>query len=200
MELQIKDILDKIYEIYGYANEQAGPLSILNHTYEQSANHVLIDYILSETLVGIDGITRIGDNCPHSNCCYTFTPDDEDYDKNLLLNEERYTVRLWYYLVDNIDKEFKRFSSNTDLKYFFESGETYSKEDLEDKINEWWNEFLSTFDSYEILSEEDAEDIREICELDESDIYGIELNIVDYPLITLESLNSLWNKESYLLK
>ena len=200
MEIQIKDIIEKINEVYGYANQQAGPLSILNHTYEKSACHVLIDYIMSNTSVGSDGVKRKGEKCPFSESCYTYDPGDEDYSKNRLLKEEPYIVSLWYYLVDNIEKEFEIFSSSSEIKYFFESGKTYSKDDLEDIINEWWNEFLCTFDSYEILSEESVEEIIEICGLDEDDVYAIELNIVDYPRITLENLNPSWNKESYILK
>jgi hypothetical protein len=47
MEIKLQDLIAKINEVYGYANQEAGPLSILNHSYEIEAPCVSIDYIIS---------------------------------------------------------------------------------------------------------------------------------------------------------
>ena len=62
-------------------------------------------------------------------------------------------------MIDNIESEFENFVDNSDFKYFFKKGKVYSKEDLENSINEWWDESLSLFVDYTILSDEEAEEI-----------------------------------------
>jgi hypothetical protein len=198
LEIKLEDLIAKINEVYGYTNEEAGPLSILNHSYEIEVPHVSIDYIISNTRIGSDGLTR-KIKCPNSNECYIISPQEEEYNSDEFLKTESATVRLWYFLIDDFEREFEQFSSSSDIKYFFKKGENYTKQELEDKMNEWWIELVAIFDSYPLLTDDQAMEICENCELSDDDIYGIDLNIMDLPDLTLESLNPNWSGDSFTI-
>ena len=199
VKISAKEIIDKIWKVFGYENEEAGELSILNHIYETSAPHVCIDYMLSNTLVGSDGITRLDNECPLSDECYNLEKGDEDYDEDRLLKEERISVRLWYYLVDNIESEYQNFIDNSDTEDFFEKGKIYSRDDIESSINEWWDKFLRLFSDYTILSDEEAEEICDTCDLSDDDIYELCLEFDNLKEIKMENLSSDWNNDSFYI-
>lgn len=199
VQISVKDIADKLWEVFGYSNGEAGELSILNHVYERFAPHISIDYMLSNTTVGSDGIERLDIPCPLSNECYTLEAGDKNHDKDRLLKEERISVRLWYYLVDNIETEWENFIESSDTKYFFTKGQIYSREDLENSINEWWNEFLNLFTDYTILSDEEAEEICDSSDLSDDDIYGLYLELDNLQEIKMENLSSNWSGDSFTI-
>lgn len=198
MEIKLENLIATINSVYGYANQQAGPLSILHHSYEIKVPHVSVDYIISNTRIGSDGLSR-KIKCPNSNDCYTISPHEEGYNRDEFLKEESVAVHLKYHLIDDFEREFKQFSSSSDIKYFFKKGITYTRQELEDKINEWWFEFVTIFDSYPLLTDDQAIEICEYCELSDDDIYGIDLNIINLPNLTLQSLNPEWGGDSFTI-
>ena len=200
IHISTNDIVENLWKVFGIVDGEAGDLSLLNHTYETSAPHISIDYILSNTLVGSDGISRLDDECPYSNECFEIATSGGGYDRDSYLNEERISVRLWYYLIDNIENEFKNFVDRSSDFEFLEKGEIYSKEYIESLINEWWQEFLVLFADYTILSEEEADEICDECVLSDTDIFELCLEFDTVKKITLKDLNSDWNQNTFCIK